>query len=443
MKTVRNILIFIDSYLLRLLWMNKRIAGIRPFIVKQLKIFFITAESFTENRVVLQASALTYYSVMAVVPTVAMAFGIAKGFGLEQLLREELTSRLEGQKEVLVWVIKFANSLLEKTQGGIVAGVGVFVILWSIMQVLSNVEASFNNVWQVKRGRSFYRKFTDYTAIMLIAPIFIILSSSVTVYISTQIQNIVKSIEVLGYLSPVIRVFINLIPYVLIWALFTMVFLVIPNTKVKIKPAIISGIIAGTIFQISQWLYFKFQIGVSNYNAVYGSFAALPLFMLWVQTGWLIVLFGAEMCYATQNYEKYEFDRISKRLSYRYKRAMYLLVAAFIVKKFDTGEPPAGIDEMSHKLLLPQRMVQKLVNELADAKIVSQVVYADSNDEYYQPASDINKLSIRIVLDKIESVGTEDAMIAQVPDFESIQSKLSSFNELAAKSDFNKLLKDI
>jgi len=412
-------------------------------MLKQAKIFILTIRGFLENKVVLRASALTYYSMMSVVPIVAMAFGIAKGFGLDKKLREELANKFEGQQQVLDWIIKFASSMLEHTKGGVVAGVGIALLLWAVMRVLGNIEASFNFIWHVKKSRSFYRKFTDYIAIMLIAPVFIILSSSVTVYITTQIQNIIKSIEFLGYFSPVIRVFINLIPYVLVWTLFSFIYVVMPNIKVKLWPAIISGIVAGTLFQIAQWGYVKFQINVSSYNAIYGSFAALPLFMIWLQTGWLIVLFGAEMSYATQNFEKYEFEQDASQISLGYRKSLSLLITTLIIKKFSRGEPAPDIQDISVQLEMPSSIVRDIINNLIEAEIISQVIGKDANDINYQPAMDVNLLSIGEVINRLENSGIQSLSIAQVTENEIITHHINKFKEITAQSEYNILLKDI
>jgi membrane protein len=433
----------IKQFVLRDIWRLKKFSPATALFVKQAKIFILTIRGFLENKVVLRASALTYYSMMSVVPIVAMAFGIAKGFGLDKKLQEELANRFEGQQEVLDWIIKFASSMLERTKGGVVAGVGIILLFWAVMRVLGNIEASFNFIWHVKKGRSFYRKFTDYIAIMLIAPVFIILSSSVTVYITTQIQNIVKSIEFLGYFSPIIRIFINLIPYVLVWTLFSFIYVVMPNIKVKPWPAIISGIVAGTLFQIAQWGYVKFQINVSSYNAIYGSFAALPLFMFWVQTGWLIVLFGAEMSYATQNFEKYEFEHEASHISSGYRKTLSLLITTQIVKKFSRGEPAPDVQDISLQLEMPSSIVRDIINNLVEAGIVSQVIGKDVNDINYQPAIDIHSLSIREVLDRLDNSGIQTLSIAEVTENEIIMHHLNKFKELTAQSEYNILLKDI
>jgi membrane protein len=247
----------------------------------------------------------------------------------------------------------------------------------------------------------------------------------------------------LGYFAPLIRIFINLIPYVLIWILFSFIYIVIPNTVVKFWPAVISGIMTGTIFQITQWVYVKFQISVSSYNAIYGSFAALPLFMLWVQVAWLIVLFGAEMSFATQNYEKYEFENEVDQISLGYRRALSILVTCFVVKKFANSENAPGLDEISIQLQMPSRIVREITNELVDAGVLSQVSRFDSREDLFQPAMDINLLTLKKVIDKIDNLGIKILAIANVPELAIINSKLDRFKNILNSSEHNILIKDI
>lgn len=445
MKKIKELYFFIRDFLIKEIWLirNKGVSPTKAFLIKQVKIILITIKGYRENNVMLSASALTFYSMMSVVPIVAMAFGIAKGFGFEKMLTEQLTNKLSGQQEVLKWIITFANSMLEKTKGGLVAGVGLVLLFYSVMRVLGNIESSFNEIWHVKQSRSWFRKFSDYLAIMLIAPIFIILSSSFTVYISTQIHTIVHKIELLGYLAPVLVFLVKMIPYTLVWVLFSFIYIVMPNTVVKFSSGIIGGIIAGTAFQVTQWAYLKFQIGMSNYNAIYGSFAALPLFMIWLHIGWQIVLFGAELSYATQNYEKYELGSEASNISVSYKRALSLLIVYNVVKAYHLGEKSPNISDISKKLEIPSRVTRDIINNLNESGILSKVIIDEKTDYSYQPAIDINKLTIKEVFDRLDSNGVNNLSIAQVPEMDIINEHLRGFSMAVEVSASNVLVKDM
>jgi len=287
----------------------------KAFAIKQLRILFLTLHGFSYDKCPLRASALTFYSLLSIVPVAALAFGIAKGFGFAKRLETLLYEKLPGQEDVLTQVIAFANSLLENTKGGVIAGIGIAVLFWSLIKVLSHIESSFNAIWEIKKHRSIGRKISDYLSIALICPILVIMSSSVTVFITTQIKHITEKVALLGMFSPIIFFFLKLLPYGLIWILFTTIYIFMPNTRVNFSSGIIAGVFAGTLYQIVQWAYINFQVLVAKYNAIYGSFAALPLFLIWLQISWLIVLFGAEISFSYQNVHTHEFDPMARKIT--------------------------------------------------------------------------------------------------------------------------------
>ena len=192
-----------------------------------------------------------------------------------------ITENLSEQKEILDTVLQFVDHYLGNINGGYITGIGFIILIWSVMQMLGNIESSFNKIWCVKKSRMLTRKFTDYISLLIIVPVFIIIASSVNV---AQVESVSKSIPFLSYLHPVLKGLVQILSFTLIWFVFTLIYIVIPNTNVKFKPALIAGIIAGTMFQILQWAYVNFQSYLSGYGAVYGTFAAIPLFLIWLET---------------------------------------------------------------------------------------------------------------------------------------------------------------
>ena len=282
----------------------------KSFLIRQLRIIILAIRGYDEDRCLLRASSLTFYTLLSIVPVAAMFFGVAKGFGFERRLQEELFNRFPGQEEVLNQVISFSNSLLEQTRGGLIAGIGMLVLFWSVLKVLGHIEMALNDIWGLKESRSWGRKFSDYLSSMLIRPNLVLMSGSATVFITTQVTQITQKVELLGVISPLISFLLKFSPYVLIWALFTILYIIMPNTKVNFKAGLLGGVVAGTFYQIAQGAYISFQIGAAKYNAIYGSFAALPLFLMWLQISWWIVLFGAELSFANQNVDTYELSLI-------------------------------------------------------------------------------------------------------------------------------------
>jgi len=415
----------------------------KSFLIKQLRIILLAIRGYNEDRCILRASSLTFYTLLSIVPVVAMFFGVAKGFGFEKRLQSQLFERFPGQEEVLGQVIRFSNSLLEQTRGGLIAGIGMLVLFWSVLKVLGHIELAFNDIWEIKKQRSWGRKFSDYLSIMLISPILVLMSGSATVFITTQVTQITRDVALLGVVSPLISFLLKFLPYVLIWALFTVLYIIMPNTKVNFRAGLLGGIVAGTLYQIAQGAYISFQIGAAKYNAIYGSFAALPLFLMWVQISWWIVLFGAELSFANQNVDTYEYEPDSLKVSAGFKKLLTLQIAHLLIKKFENGEKPLTDSQISARLEIPIRLVHSILYDLVESGLVSETRTNLEKEIAYQPARDIHKMTIQYVLEALDHKGTEDIPIAKTEDHQTLLDALKDFSEAMAESPANKLLKDI
>jgi membrane protein len=415
----------------------------KSLFIKPLRVLLLALRGFNEDKCQLRASALTFYSLLSIVPVVAMAFGIAKGFGFQEMLQNQLLSKIPGQEEVMLQIVNFAHSLLANTRGGLVAGIGVAILFWTVIKVLGNIEKSFNDIWGVKVHRSIGRKFSDYLSIMLICPILIIVSSSVTVFLTTQIKLIITKVEFLGIFSSVILPSLKILPYFMIWLVFSFIYVFMPNSKVNLKSGIVAGIIAGTIYQLVQWGYVNFQVGVSKFNAIYGSFAALPLFLVWLQISWLVVLLGAEISFADQNVDTYEFEPDCLNISHSFKRLLTLEVMNLLVVNFSKCKPAITAEQISHNLDIPIRLVREIIFELTKSGMISGVQTAEYKEIAYQPACDVNKLTIKKVVDALEDKGSDNIPVAKTKQLEVLSKKLQAFNKTIEKSANNMLLKDI
>jgi len=412
-------------------------------LIKPLRVLILSIRGFDQDKCLLRASALTFYTLLSIPSVFALLFGISKGFGFEKRLETSLMKNFPGQEEFMKQVIAFSTSLLDQTKGGIIAGIGVAVLFWSVLKVLGHIENSLNDIWEIKESRSWGRKISDYLSVMLIAPVLILMSGSLTVFITTQITEITQKVTLLGYISPLIFFSFKLIPFVLVWVLFTVIYVLMPNTKVNLKAGILAGVIAGTIYQIFQGIYIGFQIGVARYNAIYGSFAALPLFLFWVQISWWIVLFGAELSFASQNDDTYEYEPDSLRVSPAFKKLLTLRVAHMLIHNFKEGHPPLTDIQISDRLRIPIRLLHRILYELVSSHLFVETKTRVDQTFGYQPARDINGLSIKNVLEAIEQNGTDDIPVAKTEEFNVLSKSLEKFGEAMENSPANKLLKDI
>lgn len=393
-------------------------------VIKIIKIITFSTEQFTNNRIAVRASALTYSTLLSIIPILAILFAIAKGFGFDSIFEGLFRKNMSSHQAELVFT--WINSYLQHAKSGVFIGVGIVMLLWTILILTDNIERSFNTIWQVKRPRTVFRKITDYFSMILLLPLLIVFSSGLSIFMTTFLTEM----ETFSLLAPIMKFFIRLLPYAIIWAMFISLFVFIPNTKVKLSHAVIPGILAGSAFQIFQYIYINSQIWVSSYNAIYGSFAAIPMFLLWTQISWSICLFGAEMNYVSQNLESFKYGKESRNISRRYHDFFCTVILSKICKRFENGELPYTAEEISRENKIPIRLTKDILYELQDLQLIYEGVREKKKGEEvcYLPGMDINNLTLGVMLNMLDSKGFEDFNIDR-------EAYPSSWNALAKARD--------
>ncbi|MDR2918129.1 MAG: YihY family inner membrane protein [Tannerella sp.] len=408
------------------IWQNNEKSGKYRF----LRIIAYTIKGIEKHNLNISSAALTFYTLMSFVPIVAVIFAILKGFGFEQNLTEYLYSNLPEYSNVIDVFLDFVNRMLVKTRGGIIAAVGVAVLLWSVLKVFGNIEDAFNRIWEVRKARSMARKFGDYISVIFIAPILLVSSLS----LGTVIRNMLSFLSV----SWIVDVLLWLVSFFLIWILFAFIYWQMPNAKVQFKGAFFAGIIAGSSFLIFSLVYFFIQGEVSSYNAIYGTFAALPLFLAWMQTSWLILLVGGEISFVYQNINSFEQEQFIENMDADHKRKAVLATMVCIIKHFITYEGAVSPGEIAAMLNLPVGVVHDLIIDLTEVGLVVEVA-ADNN---YIPAKDIHEITVSEVLDKIEK-RNPDPDFTTYPEIKAISELLDDMRKKAFDPNLDKHLIDI
>ncbi len=414
-----------------------------PYWLRQKRIIYLLYKGINRDNIYIKASALTFFSILSVIPLVALAFGIAKGFGLSDELRAQIIMQFHNQEQVMNWILDFANNTLEQTSGGWLAGIGVAFLFYTVGQLLSYVESTFNSIWRVEETRVWYRQVTDYLAVIILVPALFIASSSVTVLATTKLTDILSRSDMLEVLKPVVSFLVKLIPFILLCTLSTAAFLAMPNTRVKLKSALIAGLFAGIALQILQIVYVESQLGITRLGTLYGSFAAVPLLMVWMQMSWVVVLMGAQLSYYMQNVTRYEFEFDVQTVSPRQKKRLSLLVMHSLIEDFVKGVKPRAPEEISIELSLPVRAVHDCLDMLREASMVTEVWNEETERYVYQPGTDINKMTLSFVLEKIETSGSLHKVVINNADYRKIDTALTKFENLVATSEINVLLRDI
>ncbi len=373
--------------------------------IKVIKTVNLSVRSLLNADLQNQACALTYRTVLAVIPALALIFAICRGFGFQNLLQDQLFSIVPAQRQALEVALRFVDSYLSQASQGIFVGIGILFLLWTLISLLSSVEDSFNSIWLVSEGRTLWRKITDYLAIFFILPILMICAGGITIVMSTALQKLV----IFDFLGPVVKVCVDALGLVLTWLFFAGAYMLIPNARVKFVNAFISGAFVGTAFQVIQWLFITGQIYVTKYNAIYGSFSFIPLLLIWLQLSWLVTLIGAQVCYASQNLGFYSYFQNIDNISAGYRRRVSLAIMTIIVRRFIAGNEPLTIPALAREYSIPERLVTLVATRLREVGLVSFIATAHEGDRHKMlPAVDPDHITVAEVLSRLDRYGDSD-----------------------------------
>jgi len=407
------------------------------WLLRQAKVLIFTARSFVQHNTGVRSAALTFYTVMSLVPMLALIFAIVRGFGLDQNFGEYLYGALPQYSDILDKIFLFTENLLARTRGGIMAVGGFLVLIWAVLQVFGGVEASFNNIWEVKRTRPWTRKASDYIAVIFVAPVLWVASNTMILTLRSSISSAANTL--------VADILFGTVSVAALWAMFALIYFIVPNTKVKASSALTAGLVAGTCFEIFQAAYFFIQTNLSAYNAIYGTFAAIPLFLIWLQASWQILLFGGELSFALQNVRMYEAEREALRMGYADRRKITVAVMTIFVKRFSDGAGgPLTSEQISERLLLPVRIVRDVIFDLESAGLLAAVAVPQNDKQSgYIPLRNVHGIRISDVINGVETKNLSTVNIYGSPLLRHVSEYLDSMDRAAAGTEGNILLEDM
>lgn len=389
------------------------------------RVLYLSWRGFVDDRVRSRASALTYITALSLVPLLALAFSVLKGFGFYQtLLDEELNpflDRLLGpvhQPEVFPGAVLTSNpeaglreavdevlALVSATDLKGLGAAGLVVVLWAVMRLLGSVEGAFNDIWGVHKARSILRKLSDYLTIVIVAPVFLVLAVAFRASIESTFDT---PASMVGLLEFALRAAIP----VGACATFTCVYLVLPNTRARFASALLGGLVAGVLWLLTVTFYVQFQVGVANYNAIYAGFAALPVFLVWLQLSWVIVLLGAEVAFAHEYEPAYRGLASYQKLGHGALEHLALASMTRITEDFLSGAGPRRSSALAAELGLSPQPVDELLSSLATAELLVAAAEEDGagSGGGYVLARDPETITVKCVLDALKS-GEGDAEV--------------------------------
>ena len=412
-----------------------KIKAFKEHFEKQILLVITVYRNYNDSQTQLWTASLTYYSILAVIPAIAFTLGITKGFGIDIFFEERIYRAFPESREGAAMIIDAAKKLIDSTKGSILTGVGVVILLWTILKLLLMLENAFNRIWKVKRDRSIIRRMIDYVAIVFLGPIFFAVVLATISFLTHHLRGLAG-----GFLfSMGVPLFLNFAGFLIIILLFTCIYIIVPNTKVRFKPALVAGIATTIMFFILKFIFFHVQSSISKYNAIYGSLSFIPIFLIWVQYIWMSVLVGAQISFSSQNLEKYSVNRNADEMPVKLKKELSILVVYCMLKRFHEGETPYSSRELAQELGVEVPVMRDILNILEDVELVNEIVN-DSDDDKYQISVDPAVLTLEMLLNKIEAGNIklyEDVEISKkyTPMLKKIQEDIIYKNE--------KLVKDI
>ncbi len=382
-----------------------------------------------------KAKSLTYSLIFAIVPILAMIVAVAKGFGVADIIEKQLNASFIGETGMVPTIMAMVERYLETTQGGLFIGIGLLILLWAVYSFFQSVESAFNQIWNVKKSRSILRQATTYIAIVVLIPVLIVCSAGIDIFIHSTVESSLHMEALHDYVH---TSGVKFLQFFMCWLFFITMYVAIPNTKVRFISALIPGILMGTLFQLLQMLSVYLIAMLSRTSIVYGAFATLPILMTMLQYTSLLILIGAEMSYAIQNNEEFEYEQDLNSMSRRYKDFIMLYLLHVIIKRFEADEEPLTAHELAIRDHLPIRLVNQLLGRMVETGILREVYVEDEEEKTYQPALDSHKISVGMVIDRIDAQGTEEFLQAPTLEMEAFWTNYLKLKK--AHSSLDKIL---
>jgi membrane protein len=373
----------------------------RRFLLNQGQILALVVRGFFADGCMLRASALTFTTLLSLVPLLALMFSVLKGLGVQNELEPILLGQLAvGGGAVVSKIVEYINN----TNVARLGTFGLVFLVLTVLTLLSNIEKAFNSIWDVEETRPLLRRFTDYFSVVTIGPVFVVVAISMTSTLKSQ--QLVQTLLDHQYVGELLLSLFNVLPFMVMWLVFAGLYLFMPNARVSPRAALIGGVFGGTLWQVSQWGYLNFQVGVARYNAIYGTMAALPILMVWIYLSWMIVLLGLEMTYATQNLRTIRQDIRGARVNFASVELIALTVLLFIARRFYLGRPALGEEALSLQLDVPPRLLRKVLSELERLGLVAPTL-ADGETDRFQPARALDQVVMADVVRGLAADGRD------------------------------------
>ena len=374
--------------------------GFKRKISEIKRMIYLIYRNYRDGETQILAISLTYYSLLAIFPVVALVLGITKGFGLDKIFIQKFFELWPGNNSFLRVIVDIAQRLLLSTESSILTGVGIVILIYSAVKVLIMLENSFNKIWKINKKRSITRRVVDYIAIIFLGPIFFVLLSALN---SVAVEEISKHFS--GN-AVIMNLFIGLFGPATYIILFSYLFYVIPNTNVKIKPAVYAGIVTTLLTFGWKLLFLLLQSSITRYNIIYGSLALIPIFLIWVQYVWVTILLGAQIAFSIQTSDEFLYSE-KIEMPIKVKREAGILILSLIIKNFVEKKESFTYQKLTDRLGMEVFFVKEILSDLEKMGFINEVFYDKNSDSQYQVAYSPESITIREFMKKFDTKNIE------------------------------------
>lgn len=408
-------------------------------LLRTLRILYVVVRDLADGQLTLQAMSLVYTTLLSLVPLLAVSFSVLKGFGvhnqIEPLLLNFLAPLGEKGEEIAARVIEF----VENMKVGVLGSVGLAMLFYTVISLVQKIERAFNYTWRTSRSRGLTQRFSDYLSVILIGPVLMFAAMGITASVtSTTVVQQLAAVEPFG---TAIKIVSQFVPYVLVIAAFTFMYVFIPNTSVRVASALVGAVVAGVLWETTGWAFASFVVSSAKYTAIYSGFAILVMFMLWLYASWLILLIGASIAFYHQHPAYLAAKREELRLSCRVQEKLALSVMLLIGREYYSRRPTWTLDRLAQRLNVPRDAVWGIVNALERRRLLAET---GDDPPTYLPIAALETVSIKEVLDAVRSAGEEGHVMSErLVDHEPVEEVLRRIDQGIADALEGLTVKDL
>lgn len=352
------------------------------------------------GQLTLRAMSLVYTTLLSIVPLLALSFSVLKAFGVHNQVQPMLVNLLTPLGEQGTVVAAQIGGFIEQMNVGVLGAVGLALLLYTAISLMQKIEESLNYIWHVSQARSLGERFSRYLSVLLVGPLLVFAALGITgSMMNAEMLHQVLSVELMELASKTLA---TLTPYILVIAAFTFVYLLLPNARVRLLPALVGGVVGGIVWQTAGWLFATFVASSGQYAAIYSGFAIVVLFMIWLYVSWLVLLFGASVAFYAQHPEYLYLSAGEPRLSNRVRERLALSAMQLVSQRFLAGEAGPSHADFTRSLGVPSHVLIVVLQALEENDLLVQTT---QEPPLFLPARDPSLINVTQVLDTIRSAG--------------------------------------